>query len=79
MDFEQAEKDHKIALERLTLKVEELAIKVVQDQKEQDEVRDNLAKWQRELEEKEKNLLVREEHVELAHKRMARNSNLLKM
>lgn len=73
----KAEIDKDISV--LELKKQDLSQEIVENQSKQEKVRDNLAKWAKELDDKDKNLRMREARVNEQEKSIARNYNLLQL
>lgn len=74
-------KKDRYAAEILVLegKKQDLSQEIIQNRAEDDKVRENLAVWQQQLEEKDKNLRIREARVSDKEKAIARNYNLLNL
>lgn len=77
--YEKTKAEHTKNLKELEIRETNLVIKLDTEEKSQVEVRNNLAKWQKSLEEKEQNLRIREAQIDQAGRVMRRNSQLLKL
>lgn len=76
-DAEKAKKDKGLAL--LGVKLFEITQQIENRQTEEELVRKDLANWQSRLEERDKNLRIRESKVEQGENKMLRNSDLLNL
>lgn len=66
-------------IDLLELKKEALEREIIENRANDDAVRENLAKWQKTLDEKDDNLRIREARVNQQEKAIARNYNLLNL
>ncbi len=78
-EFVATEEKHNRNIGILTSKLQDLSEQIMQNRADDEQVRDNLAKWERSLGEKDKNLRTREARVSEQEKSIARNYNLLNL
>lgn len=78
-DFDTKQGNYTRAISVLEQKKQDLMQEIISNKENDEKVRDNLAKWAKTLEEKDKNLRVREAQVDQKEKAIARNYNLLNM
>lgn len=78
-DYEAIKKknDYEITLQES--KKRALEQENIEIQHSQEKIRENLASWQKTLEEKEKNLRIREEKADMQERAIIRNHKLLKL
>lgn len=78
-DYEQKKSDFESQINILQAESNQLAQSIIDQQKEQESTRANLAEWAKKLEQQDQNLRVWAEKLSQRDKILLRNSNLLKM
>ncbi len=78
-EFSQKEAEKQTALNNLDSKLLELTQAIEQNQDEVQRTRNELAIWQKKLEEQDENLRIREAKVSLGENKLIRNSQLLNL